>query len=103
MDKILATIIMLLILLISIFLNNVVYADGIYVHGGVFAYDDIEATPDYSGMSPNGSYSIYLKHNIDDVLSVDIGWKHSSSMAYKEAGDGFNGLFLDVDFKLWGW
>lgn len=74
----------------------------IYIFGGIFAYNEGASgtKPDYKGLSPNGSYGIGLEHKIDESTSFSIGWKHESSISYREEGSGFNGFFFEAKMKL---
>jgi len=37
---------------------------------------------------------------VNDSIEIETGLKHESSMAYRENGNGFNGVFLNLNIKL---
>lgn len=75
----------------------------VQIFGGFFAYHDSRPDfhLDYSGYSPNGYFGIRYMHHIDDWVSVSAGWKHESSIAYKEYAGGFNGVFMEASITVW--
>ena len=101
-DNIIITLLVaiLLTLAASVFYSPQAKADGVYLFGGVFAYDDKATQADYDGLSPNGSYGIKYMHSVSRRFHVEAGIKHESSMAYREKGDGFNGVFANFNLKV---
>jgi len=78
-------------------------ADGFYVFGGVYAYDDgnVSGTKaDYDGISPDAYYGIKYIYDVTDRLFLSTGWKHQSSVSYREVGGGFQGVFADFNLKI---
>lgn len=89
------------LLIMILLLPAVVHANNhITAFGGLFAYSDNDTTKDYSGISPNGYYGVKYTHRFDSTVSVATGLKHESSVGYKEEGKGFNGVFLEMEMKL---
>ena len=78
-------------------------ANGFYVFTGAYAYDDGNKSgtmQDYKGVSPDAYYGIKYAYNVTPELVINTGWKHQSSLAYREIGGGFNGFFFDFNLKI---
>lgn len=71
------------------------------VFGGFFVFDDEQTEFDYNGLSPMGEFGIEYRHNVDNELSVSVGYKHQSSALYREEGEGFNGPFVSARLVIW--
>jgi len=91
-----------IILVVMCLLSFHCHAGDVFAFSGVYAYDDGQSgtQKDYNGLSPNGYFGIKYRQNINDVLEFETGFKHESSMAYREVGNGFNGVFFEFGFKL---
>jgi len=87
-------------IIILMFISFNVEADGFYVFGGGFSYNDNSTEADYKGLSPNGYLGIKYVHFSSSDLFIQVGFKHESSVGYREIGSGFNGLFADFNLKI---
>lgn len=85
-----------LFLLIPVIAN----AGGIYIEGEVFTFDDSTTAQDYSGLAPFASYAIKYKAQVSNDFAVSTGYKHQSSVGYRELGNGFNGPFVNFELRL---
>lgn len=85
-----------LILLIPLVAN----AGGFYVEAEIFTFDDSETVMDYQGLAPFGSYAIKYKAQVSNDFAVSAGYKHQSSMGYREQGKGFNGPFINFELRM---
>ncbi len=72
----------------------------VYLFGGFFAYNDDRTKYDYNGLSPNGYFGVKVKYKMTNRLSLDGGLKHESSTGYREHGEGFNGVFTELNLKI---
>jgi len=102
MKRLILIILVALVFIFSFFHPCSAKANGYYVFGGAFAYNDGDngTEPDYDGLSPNGYFGIKYMYEFDDFIYVQAGLKHETSMSYREVGYGFNGVFFDVNLKL---
>ena len=88
-----------LILLIAL-LTSSAHAE-LAMFGGFFVFDDEQTQNDYNGLSPMGEFGIEYRHQVDNELSVSVGYKHQSSALYREEGEGFNGPFVSARLVIW--
>lgn len=91
-----------LALLLSVLLISAdIKADGVYLFGGIYAYDDKSVDIITLAQSPDGIYGVKYQHNISDKFYLDVGWKHQSSIPRKEAGQGREGFFTTINLKIY--
>lgn len=82
-------------------ITTIAQAGDFYFFGGFFAYNDTMTAPDYKGLSPNGFYGIKYTETFDKGLSIEAGIKHESSISYREEDGGFNGVFTQLNVRLY--
>ena len=87
------------ILLMS--LSFAVTADGMYVFTGINAFDDKGAEPEHVTQSSNGLFGLKYEHDITNKFYMEMGFKHESSIPYKEQGVGINSFFIILNLKVW--
>jgi len=89
-----------LLLIATLLASTTCHAGDFYVFAGAFAFHEGDTLHDYSGLSPIGYYGIKYEQPVTENFSATVGYKHESSMGYREVGEGFNGWFFESQLRI---